>query len=77
MTGLRASSSSPRTGEEVAAQVKELTDWLAGRTRRVRIPGPGCRLFTARAVARKIILPEGVRPDSESAASEDLDDVLG
>jgi hypothetical protein len=53
-------------GEEVAAQVEELADDLAGEDR----PGEGylvrvARLFTARMVAEEVILPQRVRPEPE------------
>jgi hypothetical protein len=53
-------------GEEVAAQVEELADYLAGEDR----PGEGyldqvARLFTARMVAEEIVLPQRVKPEPE------------
>jgi hypothetical protein len=59
-------------GEEVAAQVEELADDLAGEDR----PGEGyldqvARLFTARMVAEEVILPQQVRPEPESGIREE------
>ena len=53
-------------GEEVAAQVEELADSLAGEGQR----GEGyldlvARLFTARMVAEEVILPQRVWPTPE------------
>lgn len=53
-------------GEEVAAQVEELADDLAGEDR----PGEGylervARLFTARMVAEEVIVPQRVWPGPE------------
>jgi hypothetical protein len=53
-------------GEEMAAQVEELADDLAGEDR----PGEGyldrvARLFTARMAAEEIILPQRVWPRPE------------
>ena len=55
-----------RLGEEMAAQVEELADYLAGEDR----PGEGyldrvARLFTARMVAEEVILPQRVWPRPE------------
>jgi broad specificity phosphatase PhoE len=54
-------------GEEVAGQVEELAERLAGEDR----PGEGylaplSRLFTARAVAEEIIVPQRVKPEPEA-----------
>lgn len=59
-------------GEEVAWQVEELAERLAGEGR----PGEGyldrvARLFTARAVAEEIILPQLVRPEPEPECGEE------
>jgi hypothetical protein len=59
-------------GEEVAGQVEELAERLAGEDR----PGEGyldrvARLFTARAVAEEIILPQRARPEPESESGEE------
>jgi hypothetical protein len=53
-------------GEEAAVQVEELAERLAGDGQ----PGEGylarvTRLFTARAVAEEIVLPQRVRPEPE------------
>jgi hypothetical protein len=58
-------------GKEVAGQVEELADYLAGEDR----TGEGyldrvARLFTARMVAEEVILPQRVWPDPEDGEGQ-------
>ena len=62
-------------GEEVARQIDDLTDELAGEIRQgdsylARVG----RLFAARAIAEELILPQRVLPEAELAADDDQDD---
>jgi len=63
-------------GEEVARQIDDLTDDLIGDIRQGDsfLAHVG-RLFTARAIAEELILPERILPEAELAADEDQDDV--
>jgi hypothetical protein len=62
-------------GEEVARQIDDLTDELIGEIQQSDsyLAHVG-RLFSARAIAEELVLPERVLPDSELAADEDQDD---
>ena len=62
-------------GEEVARQIDDLTDGLAGET------GHGDsylarvgQLVAVRAIAEELILPQRVLPEAELAADDDQDD---
>ncbi|HEX5302582.1 MAG TPA: hypothetical protein VFW50_36875 [Streptosporangiaceae bacterium] len=63
-------------GEEVARQIDDLTDGLAGET------GQGDsylarvgQLVAARAIAEELILPQRVLPQPELAAGDDQEDI--
>jgi hypothetical protein len=62
-------------GEEMAAQVEELADYLAGEDR----PDEGyldrvARLFTVRMVAEEIVLPQRVWPEPSPGRSRERGD---
>ena len=63
-------------GEEVARQIDDLTDELAGEIRQndSYLANVG-RLFAARAIAEELILPQRVLPEAELAADDDQGDV--
>ncbi len=63
-------------GEEVARQIDDLTDELAGEIRQgdsylVRVG----QLLAARAIAEELILPQRVLPEAERAADDEQEDV--
>jgi hypothetical protein len=63
-------------GEEVARQIDDLTDDLAGETGQsdsylARVG----QLLTARAIAEELILPQRILPEAELAADDDQEDV--
>src|SRR5207247_498548 len=62
-------------GDEVARQIDDLTDELAGEIKQSDsyLAHVG-RLFAARAIAEELILPQQVLPEAELAADDDQDD---
>ena len=65
-----------RLGEEVAQQIDDLTDELVGEIKQSDsyLAHVG-RLFAARAIAEKIILPQRVLPEAELATDDDQEDM--